>query len=109
MDVQSINKTLPGGVRRGVLYLKAELQCVYVELECAFEVARLVLVDDVVLGELVQHSGYLRKQCLRCALLGGVAQCLHSVACGLVIETVVGTLGSCLANSLLRRLVICHS
>ena len=32
------------------------------QLECALQVCGLVLVHDIVLGELVQHGGYLGKQ-----------------------------------------------
>ena len=42
------------------------------ELKRALEVAGLVLVHDVVLGELVEHRGYLRQKGLGGALLGGV-------------------------------------
>ena len=72
------------------------------QLNCAFEVACLVLVDNVVLSELIQHSSYLWKQSLCCSLVRSVAQCLYSVTSSLVIETVVRTLSCCLANSLLR-------
>ena len=68
----------------------------------ALEVCGLVLVDNAVLRELVEHRAYLGQQSLGGALLGGVAQSLHGVARSLVIETVVCTLGNGLANSLLR-------
>ena len=79
------------------------------QLNCAFEVTCLVLVNDVKLSQLVQHSSYLWKQCLSSSLIGSVAQCLNSVTSSLVIEAVVSTLRCSLANSLFRRLVICHS
>ena len=71
------------------------------QLNCAFEVTSLVLVDNVVLSQLVEHSSYLWKQCLSSSLLSGVTQSLYSVARSLVIKAVVSTLCSGLANSLL--------
>ena len=59
------------------------------QLERAFQVTGLVLVDDVVLGQLVQHRRYLGQQRFGSALLAGVAQRLHRIARRLVIETVV--------------------
>ena len=54
-------------IRRG-------LQRVHVELQGTFEVGGLVLVDDVGLGQLVQHRGYLRGECLGGGFVGGVAR-----------------------------------
>lgn len=79
------------------------------ELKRALEVAGLVLVHDVVLGELVEHRGYLRQKGLGGALLGGVAQGLHGIAGRLVVETVVRTLRQGLTDTLLRRLMVCHN
>ena len=79
------------------------------ELRCALQVAGLVLVDDVELGNLIQQGGYLREQSLGCALIGRVAQSLHGVAGRLVEQTVVCALRSGLANALLRRLMVCHN
>ena len=72
------------------------------QLNCALKVACLVLVDNVVLSQLIEHSSYLWKQSLSSSLLSSVAQSLYSVASSLVIEAVVSTLCSSLANSLLR-------
>ena len=73
------------------------------------QVGCLVLVNYVVLRQLVEHRRHLRQQNLGSALLGGVAQSLHGVTRGLVIQTVVCALGDGLANSFLRLLVICHN
>ncbi len=75
---------------------------VHVKLDGALEVGGLVLVHDVVLGQLVEHSRYLRKQGLGGALLGRRAQSLHGVAGRLVIQAVVRTLGHRLTDSFLR-------
>ena len=66
-----------------------------------FQITGLVLVDDVVLGQLVQHRRYLGQQRFGSALLAGIAQRLHRIARRLVIETVVRTFGNGLANPLL--------
>ena len=63
------------------------------QLDGAFEVGGLVLVHDVVLCKFVQHGGYLGKQGLGGALLRGVAERFHGIACRLVVKTVVGALG----------------
>lgn len=69
------------------------------QLEGALQVCGLVLVHDIVLGELVQHGGYLGEQGFGGTLLRGVAQCFHGITCCLVVQTVVGTLGRGLANA----------
>ena len=71
------------------------------QLNCALEVACLVLVDNVVLCQLIEHCSYLWKQSLSSSLLCSVTQSLYSVAGSLVIKAVVSTLCSGLANSLL--------
>ena len=48
------------------------LECVHVQLEGALQVCGLVLVHDIVLGELVQHGGYLGKQGFGGTLLRGL-------------------------------------
>ena len=78
------------------------LQGVHMQLQSALEVGGLVLVHDVVLGELVEHRGDLRKQGLGSALLGRRTQGLHGVAGRLVEQTVVGPLGCGLTNPFLR-------
>ena len=80
---------------------RSGLERVDVQLERAFQVTGLVLVDDVVLGQLVQHRRYLGQQRFGSALLAGIAQRLHRIARRLVIETVVRTFGNGLANPLL--------
>ena len=77
-------------------------ECVHVQLEGALQVCGLVLVHDIVLGELVQHGGYLGEQGFGGTLLRGVAQCFHGITCCLVVQTVVGTLGRGLANAFFR-------
>ena len=72
------------------------------QLDGAFGVGGLVLVHDVVLCKFVQHGGYLGKQGLGGALLRGVAERFHGIACRLVVKTVVGALGQRLTNSLFR-------
>ena len=79
------------------------------ELESTLQVTGLILVDHVVLSQVDQHSRNLGKQSLSGRLLGGVAQSLHGVASGLVVQTVVSALGHGLTNSLLRRLMVCHN
>jgi len=101
-------KKIPSQLGR-VSIIDARLEGVNVKLESTLQVTGLVLVDDVVLSQLVQHSGYLGKQSLSGRLLGGVAQGLHGIASGLVIQTVVSTLGHSLTDSLLRRLMVCHN
>ena len=71
------------------------------QLKCALEVTGLVLVDDVVLGQLVQHGGNFRQQGLGSALFRRVAQRLHGIAGCLGIKPVMGTLGDRLANPFL--------
>ena len=71
-------------------------------LQRTFQVAGFVLVHDIVLGELVQHGGYLGKQGFGGTLLRGVAQCFYGITCCLVVQTVVGTLGRGLANAFFR-------
>ena len=78
------------------------LECVHVQLEGALQVCGLVLVHDIVLGELVQHGGYLGTQGFGGTLLRGVAQCFYGITCCLVLQTVVGTLGRGLANAFFR-------
>ena len=85
------------------------LECVHVQLEGALQVCGLVLVHDIVLGELVQHGGYLGKQGFGGTLLRGVAQCFYGITCCLVVQTVVGTLGRGLANAFFRLLMVCHN
>ena len=106
----------PGGIRKkppvsGAAFLSRygsappsdeDLECVHVKLDRALQVRSLVLVHDVVLGQLVEHGGYLRKQSLGGALLGGCAQGLHSVARRLVEQPVVRTLRGGLATTLFR-------
>ena len=82
-------------------YLFFDLKSINMQLNCAFEVGCLVLVDNAVLCQLIQHGGNLRKQSLGSSLLGGCAQSLHGVAGSLVIEAVVSALRNSLANSLL--------
>ena len=71
------------------------------QLERAFQVTGLVLVDDVVLGQLVQHRRYLGQPRFGSALLAGVAQRIPRNARRRVIETVVRTFGIGLENPLL--------
>ena len=71
------------------------------QLSRTLKVCSLVLVDNVGLCQLIEHSCNLWKQRLCSTLLGSVAESLDSVTGSLVIKTVVRTLGCCLADSLL--------
>lgn len=51
----------------------------------ALEVSRLVFVNDIAFGELVEHSRYLGEEFLRRLFVGGVAKSPHCVAGGLVV------------------------
>lgn len=68
----------------------------------ALEVGRLVLVNDIHLGELVEHGGHFRKQYQSGLLLGRVAQRLHGVTSRLVVIFVPNLPHLGLAYSLLR-------
>lgn len=80
----------------------ARLERVDVELDGALEVCGLVLVHDVVLGQLVEHGRYFGQQSFCSALLGGRTQRFHSVTRRLVEQTVVSPLRDGLTNPLLR-------
>mgnify|MGYP001543318903 FL=1 len=77
------------------------LQCVYVLLDAAFEVAGLVGMDDIPLGELVEHGAYFRQECFGSGLVRRVAQCLHGIAGCLVIISVLKPVRFGLTNPLL--------
>ena len=74
----------------------------------ALEVGSLVLVDDTLCCELVQHSGHLRKFLLSLFLVCSLPQSLDGVAGSLCI-IVVMLLALCgLAYALVCTLMICH-
>ena len=72
------------------------------KLKRTFKVTGLVLVDDIELGQLVQHGSNLREQCLGGTLLRRVAQRLHGITGRLVIKAVVCTLRDRLTDPLIR-------
>ena len=51
------------------------LECAPVQLEGALQVCGPDLVPDIVVGELVQHGGYLGRQGFGGTVVRGVAQC----------------------------------
>ncbi len=69
------------------------------KLQTAFQIPRLVLVDDVDLGEFVEHRADFREQSLGSGFVCRIAQGLHRVAGGLVVIAVTQTTNLRLANS----------
>ena len=92
-----------------LIFGRNRLERVYVQLHSALQVACLVLVDDVELGNLIQQLGYRGEQLCSSLLVGGVTQGLNGVTGRLVEQTVVCALRSGLANALLRRLMVCYN
>ena len=110
-----LRRTKKADFEKSAFCLKADfrrsrrLECVHVKLDGALQVGGLVLVHDVVLGQLVEHRRNLRQESFGCALLGRRTQSLHGVAGRLVEQAVVCALGRRLTDSFLRGLMVCHN
>ena len=75
---------------------------VHVKLKCTLEVSCLVLVDDIVFSQFIQHGGDFRQESFSGTLLRRIAQCLHGITGRLVIKTIVRTLAQRLTDPFLR-------
>ena len=76
--------------------------------EFAFEVRGFVLMEGIALSELIDCRDNLRQHLLCDCLIGCIAEVADEVAGGLFVITVVQTAFCRLANTLFRRLMICH-
>ena len=85
------------------------LQTVNVNLQTALKVGCFVLVNNVLLGEFVQHSSYFGEKFLSSSFVGGATERFHSVTGCSVVILIRNTTSLCLANTFFGRLVICHN
>lgn len=83
-------------------------QRVNVELQAALQVGGFVLVDDIALGQLVQHAAYLGQQLHRFLLIGARADVPYGVTGGLVLIAITLVAGLALADALDGTLVVGH-
>ena len=77
-------------------------------LDAAFEVARLIGVDDVAFGEFVEHGSNLWQKGFSSSFIGCIAQCFYGITSSFVIISVPKSAGFSLSDSFLRRFMICH-
>ena len=78
------------------------LQRVYMQLQGALQVARLILMNNVIARQLIQHSRNLRQQSLGRSLVGGIPQRLDGIPRRLMIVPVPQTPCSNLPDPLKR-------
>ena len=84
------------------------VQAGYVLLKAALEIGSLVFVNDVALGQLVQHAVRLWKKLFSLFLHSGSAKIPHDITCSLVLVAIADIAGLALADTLDGRLVIGH-
>lgn len=70
---------------------RALCQCVDFQLKRALQVGCFVVVDDVFLGQFVEHGYYFGQQSFGSGFVGRIAQCFHGVTSGFVVVFVVQT------------------
>mgnify|MGYP001598390495 CR=1 FL=1 len=83
-------------------------QRINVELQTALQVGRLVLVDDVALGQLIEHAAHLGQQFHRFLLVGARADVAYGVPRGLVLIAIALVAGLALADALDGTFVVGH-
>jgi hypothetical protein len=72
-----------------------------VKLEATLQITRFVFVDNVFLGELIQHSGNFGQKSLGRTFVRGVAQSFDRIAGGFVIVPVANPVHLGLTDSFL--------
>ena len=89
-------------------FLRISLERIDVELEARLDVRYFVFVDDVALGQLIQHAEYRIDLAFGFFAIGGRTQFADCVTCGLVVVSVVRLTLGVLTDALKCRLVVSH-
>src|SRR6476469_4871361 len=97
-----------GAAQSGLPRLVVALERVNELCQLALVVSSFVLVDDVLLGQTVQHRSHLLQQLLSSRFIGGRAQLFDSSTGGFVLVTVQHALGFVAADAFEGRLMVCH-
>ena len=81
----------------------------HVSHERTFKVARFVFVDDILLGQPVNHGGHLREVLSKRLLVCGGTELPQGIPHGFVVIPVAETLGLIGTNALEGRFVVRHT
>lgn len=70
--------------------------------QAGLDICSFVLVDDIVLGQLIEHLLYFGKELISFGLISRSAELTHSVTCRLCVISVVQSACGSLADTLYR-------
>ena len=97
-----------GAAQSGPTKLVSHLERVDEFCQLAFVVSSFVFVDDVLLGQTVQHRRHFLQQLLSRRFVSGFAQALDGRTGGFMLVTVQHALGFVAADAFEGRLMVCH-